>query len=338
MFKKLVLLVLVLSCLSVVADERKEIQQEIESAIEKKNPTLALTLLLENHQLFPASTQHQLKFYELKSTILLEVFKSVAGYTFPREVENYIKEGAIDKVEEWIHKVESRQSKRSKLIHVIAAYYAITYMYVVGLGVEKDHTDALKWISKISVYRSAPTGGEKSHIMYAFFDQIDKLIHPAFLYYKSAIALHRQSLHHKESYAQKLSEGSFKLMSESAALGYPPAQVNVALNILQRKSSSSRQDRRAFQLMMEVANLPVNDMTDSHTLQAIIRAQVEIANMYLKGLGTETDISLALEWSERAMKMVDKTATHPNTKERALALIGQAKSSCPRIFSANHIF
>ena len=115
----MILILSSLPYLSAVADERKKIQEEIESAFENEKPGLAIFLLVENRELFPTAIQHQPEWLELKSTVLLEAFRLGVGYTFPQEIANFIKEGAISKAVAWANKEGSRRTKYSNPTHIL---------------------------------------------------------------------------------------------------------------------------------------------------------------------------------------------------------------------------
>lgn len=206
----------------------------------------------------PASGQRQHEWSKLKSTVLVELFKH-AGYTFPQEITNYIEQGAVEKVEEWAHKMKQRQQNNQ--IHILPAYFAMAYMFAVGLRVEINNQKALEWKQKASKYFASPGifFGNKVMIVYDFFKHLAEWIDPAVLYYKRAVALYKEGveLRKKTLNAKPLLDESFKLMRKAAHLGYPPALLNTAIVILQNREQLQyeRLLPEAFELMKKAANI-----------------------------------------------------------------------------------
>ena len=184
-------------------------------------------------------------------------------------------------------------------------------------------------------------------IVYDFSKQLTELINPAaIVLYKQAIDLHKRGIELRGSKREQLFQDSSISMRRSAELGYPPAKLNMAISILQEREPMRHRLQEAFKLMMDVARLPV-DTADIDTLHMIIRAQIEVSNMYLKGLGTQINTFVDLEWAEQVMKTSDRInqiKMYPTNianraqRDRAQTLIEQAQSSCPRAFPANQIF
>ena len=324
----------------------------------------ALTLLLKNINLFPFSAERA-EFHDIKAEVLLKIIENT-GYTSPETLVTYIKSGDIQKMKSYTENIVFHHPSVS-LSAKSVVIYAVAYMYALGLGTKRDIESALKWLGELNSLKFK-TGGQTAEGLYQMAQKTLDFIDPALTSYHKAMELYREG-----------SRSSWlRAMKQSVDMGYPPAQVIVAIKLREsahspdglelatkvasmssgdlkqvygspaiaevtkplQRGEHNKKLEEAFALFKKVAILPLYNLHakyDSHILHAIIRAQTEMAEMLLKGMGVPANPDSAIQWTDKAMETIrQKGEYNPNkVEEKAVrADIDRVKAHCPQAFKA----
>ncbi len=307
----------------------------IKQDIENKNPESAFRVFMENIHLFPSFASRN-EYQEIKVRILKELLKQYVSNTLPTKISEYINQGNISALIQWINNKKARATKLSRHHNTITIiYYTIAYMYATGLKVEKNNTVAVNYIQKLYTPR-VKNGGLKGRMIYELALMMRYYIDPAIISYRKGMRLLATNNHYNSLIG-------VNYIKDSASMNYMPAQVKLAL-MLRNGEYMEKSPRVAFALMMEVAETPVNNIDDRERLNLITRAQAEVADMYLnekdikEGMLSPMSVEKALKWVSRGFETANKTTFYldpaiPEMKEHALAGVEKLRKYCQLAFS-----